>query len=128
MAHFFNLYKNGLVDSLYFALPTRTAATQLYNRIIEFMRRGFNNPPPITLAVPGYLKSDNIEGYLIDRFEVAWDDAQKEEITMRHWAAEEPRKYLAGSIVIGTIDQILLSALQVPYAPMRASALLRNNY
>ena len=126
LSHFFNLFKKGYVDSLYFAVPTRTAAMQLYNRIHKYVERAFSNPPPVTQAVPGYIKSDNINGFLADRFEVIWDEAQEEESKLKHWAAEEPRKYLAGSIVIGTIDQVLLSALCVPYSFMRASALLRH--
>jgi CRISPR-associated endonuclease/helicase Cas3 len=35
-------------------------------------------------------------------------------------------RYLAGSIVIGTIDQVLLSALTVSHAHMRATALFRH--
>src|SRR5690606_34187295 len=59
-------------------------------------------------------------------FEVLWNDDDRERWRHRGWAAEHPKRYLAGAIVVGTIDQVLLSTLQVGHAHLRSTALLRH--
>jgi len=41
MARFLRLFQAGAVDGLYFALPTRTAATQIHRRVFEAAERAF---------------------------------------------------------------------------------------
>jgi CRISPR-associated endonuclease/helicase Cas3 len=131
IARFFRLYREKRVDGMYFAVPTRTAAKQLYTRVYEAVQRVYENmnasPPPVVQAVPGYYKIDGVEGTPVAPFKVRWhDDAEENEARERRWAAEGPKRYLAGAIVVGTIDQVLLSALQVRHAHMRGAALLRH--
>ncbi|MGC4121402.1 MAG: CRISPR-associated helicase Cas3' [Myxococcales bacterium] len=57
-------------------------------------------------------------------FDVLWPDQDR--FRYRGWAAEGPKRYLAGAIVVGTIDQVLLSSLMVGHAHLRATALLRH--
>jgi len=123
LAHFVRLYEAGQVDGLYFALPTRTAATQIYERVYAATQQALRDPPPVILAVPGYLKADNEAGRRLPGFEVLWPD--RDRFRFRAWAAEMPKRYLAGAIVVGTIDQVLLSSLMVGHAHLRATALLR---
>lgn len=128
---FLLLYFAGLVDGMYFALPTRTAATQIYRRIEHAVRRAFPDPssrPPVLLAVPGYLDVDGVEGRrsVLSRFEVLWNDDDAERFRFRGWAAENTKRYLAAPIAVGTIDQILLSSLRVSHAHLRATSLLRH--
>jgi CRISPR-associated endonuclease/helicase Cas3 len=124
LARFVSLFESGLVDGLYFALPTRSAATQMHRRVREAVQRAFSMPPAVVLAVPGYLRVDDASGEKLPRFEVLWPDQDR--FRFRGWAAESPKRYLAGCIVVGTIDQILLSSLMVGHAHLRASALLRH--
>lgn len=129
LARFLRLFHAGLVDGLYFALPTRTAATQIHRRVYEATGRMFPESearPPVVLAVPGYLAVDEVTGQRLARFEVLWNDDDRERFRYRGWAAESAKRYLAGSIVVGTIDQVLLSSLMVGHAHLRASALLRH--
>jgi CRISPR-associated endonuclease/helicase Cas3 len=130
VARFFRLYREGQVDGMYFAVPTRSAAQQLYERIddiVEDVYSGRGTPPPVVQAVPGYFKVDGVEGTPVSPFETRWHDEVEEDAEReRRWAAEHPKKFLAGAIVVGTIDQALLSALQVRHAHMRAAALLRH--
>lgn len=124
------LHHAGMVDGMYFALPTRTAATQIYGRVQRAIRNAFPDPsvrPPVVLAVPGYLQVDGVEGQraLLDRFEVLWNDDDAERFRYRGWAAENTKRYLAAPIAVGTIDQVLLSSLQVSHAHLRATSLLR---
>jgi CRISPR-associated endonuclease/helicase Cas3 len=124
LARFIALFEAGDVDGLYFALPTRSAATQMHRRIHDAARSAFPNPPPVVLAVPGYLRVDDVEGRKLAPFEVLWADQDR--YRFRGWAAEGPKRYLAGCIVVGTVDQVLLSALSVGHAHLRATALLRH--
>lgn len=124
LARFVALFSDGAVDGMYFALPTRTAATQMHQRIVEAMRRAFTAPPPVVLAVPGYLRVDDVQGERqLAGFDVLWPDEGR--YRYRGWAAESPKRFLAGCVVVGTIDQVLLSALRVKHAHLRATALLR---
>lgn len=129
IARFTRLYQEGLVDGMYFAVPTRSAATQLYDRVEEAIERAFSNEnsrPPVVQAVSGYIKVDAVEGKPLPDFEVLWPDNQSDLLRERGWAAEHPKRYLAGAVVVGTIDQVFLSTLQVNHAHMRSAALLRH--
>ena len=58
---FCKLFLAEKVDSLYFALPTRVAARELYDRVNRYIRAWFPDPEcrPVTLlAVPGYAQVD----------------------------------------------------------------------
>ncbi len=129
---FYKLFHAGKVDSLYFALPTRVAARELHLRIEAIIKRWFPElslQPAVVLAVPGYpeptlppqttlptpeqgrLWSDDDTGYGSD---------------MRRWAAERPKRYLAATIAVGTIDQALLSVVQTAHAHLRSICLDRS--
>lgn len=125
LARFMRLFQAGQVDGMYFAVPTRSAATQLHERVTRAVERIFPDKaqqPPVVQAVPGYVKADDTEATRLPGFEVRWD----EDIEHRGWAAETSKRYLAAPIAVGTIDQVLLSALQASHAHMRAAALLRH--
>lgn len=127
-ARFVQLLRAGEVDGMYFAVPTRSAATQLHGRIVKLWReavlQGGTGPEPI-LAVPGYLRVGALEGRPLPGFHVWWPDDPKDADRHRLWAAESSKRYLAATVAVGTIDQVLLSTLQVSHAHLRASALLR---
>ena len=128
LARFIRLFQNGLVDGMYFAVPTRSAATQLHERVTDAALRAFPDAarrPTVTLAVPGYIRADDQQAKPLPGFEVLWPDEYAGEMQLRGWAAEHPKRFLAGPIVVGTIDQVLLSTLQVNHAHLRGSALLR---
>ena len=126
---FAQLFEAGLVDSLYFALPTRAAAIQIQQRVNNAMRRLFGNDAPETvLAVPGYLKAGEAEGQRLPDWKVRWDDddGADEAMLLARWAAESVKRALAATIAVGTIDQAMLTALQVKHAHLRAAALSRS--
>lgn len=125
---FARLFAAGEVDGLYFALPTRVAAKGLEKRVREAVDRLFDGQPKpaVVLAVPGYAKADGIGVQLLPGFEVQWDDNPDEAVRMARWSAEAPKRFLAGTIAVGTIDQALLGAITVKHAHMRAACLLRH--
>lgn len=125
---FARLFAAGQVDGLYFALPTRVAARSLYCRISKAVARMFpaDAKPAVILAVPGYARVDGVSGKPLPGFEVLWDDDPDGGEKRRRWAAEHPKRFLAGTIAVGTVDQALLGAIRVKHAHMRSSALLRH--
>jgi len=128
LARFLALFTAGRVDGLYFALPTRTAATQMHDRIAGYIERAFpdrERRPPVVLAVPGYLRVDAAVGTALAGFQTHWPDDDRDRWRFRGWAAERPKRFLAGAVSVGTIDQALLGALAVKHAHLRATSLFR---
>lgn len=128
LMRFLLLFHAGLVDGMYFGLPTRTSATQMFGRVRASIERAFpetDRRPNVILAVPGYIAVDDRQGKALPDFEVLWDDDPNGRWWRRGWAAESPKRYLAGTVVVGTIDQILLAGLMVPHAHLRMTMLLR---
>jgi CRISPR-associated endonuclease/helicase Cas3 len=99
------------VDGLYFAVPTRSAATELHARIGRLM--SVHHPAlkgKIVRALPGTLDTDNpVPDYPAET-----------------WAVAAPKRTFAAPIAIGTIDQALLSILRSRHAWMRAAFLSRH--
>lgn len=127
---FGRMFQAGLVDGLYFALPTRTAATQIHKRLKTFVRNMFPDDytPEVVLAVPGHLQAGSTTGRRLPRFEVLWDDQHSagDAVIRRRWAAESAKRFLAAQIAVGTIDQAMMAALQVRHAHVRAACLARS--
>ncbi|MCX7342003.1 MAG: CRISPR-associated helicase Cas3' [Hyphomicrobiales bacterium] len=124
---FARLFQAGLVDALYFAVPTRAAAKQLQGRVNRSMIDMFGQgAPEAVLAVPGYLKAGDHVAQSLPDFQVRWDDNPDEEKRLSRWAAESARRFLAAPVAVGTVDQAMLGALQVKHAHLRHAALARS--
>jgi CRISPR-associated endonuclease/helicase Cas3 len=107
------LAEAGLVDGMYFAVPTRSAATELHARISEVMGRVH----PLVLgrvvrAVPGMIDTDHAANI--------WDEP-----TMPTWALGSARRVMGAPIAVGTIDQAMLSQLRTKHSWLRAWCLAR---
>ncbi len=124
---FLQLWRAGQVDALYFALPTRVAATQLYERVVDFVQSTWKTTPPVVVrALPGYTAADSHGYQALPGFQVLWHDEPQDDEAERRWAAEHPKRYLAAPIAVGTIDQALLGALQLKHAHLRHAMLSRS--
>ena len=122
LGRYARLLEKERVDSMYFAVPTRAAAKQLHGRIKTARTRMFGADwPPVHLAVPGYLKVDDVEGTRFG-WQVRWD----EDIGPRGWAAESSKRYTASPIAVGTIDQVLMSTVKASHAHLRLAGLARS--
>ena len=124
---FARMYESGLVDGVYFALPTRAAATQIHGRVNRFVNRLFqaHKPEPV-LAVPGYIQAGDFSGQHLQGYEVWWDTHPHDDESRRFWAAESAKRFLAAQVAVGTVDQAMMAALQVRHSHMRAACLSRN--
>ncbi|MGV6874109.1 CRISPR-associated helicase Cas3' [Pseudochelatococcus sp. B33] len=121
---FLRLFAAGLVDGLYFAVPTRAAATQIHNRINRAAREAFR--AECFLALPGYLKAGEAEGWALPDWRVEWSDDPDAAQREARWSAETPRRFLAAPVAVGTVDQVMLAGLQVKWAHLRAATLARS--
>lgn len=130
LARFLALFAAGGVDGLYFALPTRVAARELYGRVLNVVINAFPDPenrPPVLLAVPGYAQLDGVDvKTLLPGPETRWEDDAVRALQERAWAAERPKRFLAATVAVGTLDQALLSVLQAPHAHLRSVCLDRS--
>jgi CRISPR-associated endonuclease/helicase Cas3 len=105
------LVEAGQVDGLYFAVPTRSAATELHARIGRLMST--HHPAlkdKIVRAVPGLLDTYN----------------SVPDYPPETWAVAAPKRTFAAPIAVGTIDQALLSIIRSRHAWMRAAFLSRH--
>jgi CRISPR-associated endonuclease/helicase Cas3 len=124
---FLDLFQRGEVDSLFFALPTRVAATQLYERICQFVARVWPEDGPVVVrALPGYEAADGHLKTSLPDYKVQWPDNPADAMAHRRWVAESPKRFLAATIAVGTIDQALLATLQVRHAHLRHALLSRS--
>lgn len=124
---YLQLFRAGEVDSLYFALPTRVAASQLYKRVQDTLDRLWPENPPLALrALPGYVAADGQEAKALPDFKVLWADNPDDQAAPQRWAGENAKRFLAAPVAVGTIDQALLGALQVPHAHLRHATLARS--
>ena len=118
------MWREGLVDGLYFALPTRAAATQVHVRVVNAVRHimpGAGVKP--VLAVPGYIRAGEHDGKTLERYRVHWEDGADDG---SRWSAESAKRFLTAQVAVGTIDQAMLSVLQTRHAHLRAACLSRN--
>jgi CRISPR-associated endonuclease/helicase Cas3 len=129
---FARLFAAGLVDGLYFALPTRVAARGLYDRVVQTLTRWFPDPnvrPVTLLAVPGYVQADGVP---VDRMLPSpsdaglMDDDEARARIDRLWASERPKRFLAATLAVGTVDQALLSVVRTGHAHLRSALLDRS--
>lgn len=129
LAWFFRLYAQQKVDGLYFALPIRVAARELYERVRRAVEAAFEpeqRPGPVLLAAPGYVKVDGTSPALTAPEGALWDDSARDQQRERLWSAERPKRFLAAPVAVGTIDQALLSVLQVKHSLLRSVCLDRH--
>jgi CRISPR-associated endonuclease/helicase Cas3 len=102
-----------LVDGMYFAVPTRSAATELHARIAEMMGRVHATlVGRVIRAVPGMLDTDHPANI--------WDEP-----TAPTWALGSTRRVMGAPIAVGTIDQAMLSQLRTRHSWLRAWCLAR---
>lgn len=124
---YFHLFSSGKVDSLYFALPTRVAATQAYRRVRNALARAWPGGAPVAVrALSGYAAVDGEMPHPLPDFKVLWSDDPSDAEAGRRWAGETSKRFLAAPVAVGTVDQALLGTLQVKHAHLRHALAARS--
>ena len=125
---FCSLWRNGDVDGIYFAVPTRAAAKQLHERVEVAIKRliPVELSAETTLAVPNYILAGEARGKPSGGYHVDWDDNPDEARRLARWAAENSRHYLSSFAAVGTVDQVLLAGLKTKWAHLRGASLSRS--
>lgn len=124
---YFHLFARGEVDGLYFALPTRVAATQAYRRVCDAISRVWPKGGPLVVrALSGYAAADGQTAQALPDFRVQWSDEPSDAEAGRRWAGENAKRFLAAPVAVGTVDQALLGTLQVKHAHLRHALAARS--
>lgn len=124
---YFHLFARGEVDSLYFALPTRVAASQAYQRVCDALSRAWPSGGPVAVrALSGYAAADGTTAQALPDFKVLWSDEPSDAEAGRRWAGESAKRFLAAPVAVGTVDQALLGTLQVKHAHLRHALAARS--
>ena len=104
------LIQAGAVAGFYFAVPTRSAATELHARVARLVTT--HSPAlagKVVRAVPGMLDTDT------------WQQP-----STPTWAIGCPKRLMFAPAIVGTIDQAMLSVMRTKHAWMRHTALSRH--
>lgn len=113
------------IGGLMFALPTRATASAMKERVEKCMESLYpEGAPPVVLAVGGQSPTPREATDILQGASRTYPDREDRETT--DWASGHAKKFLAGEVVVGTVDQALLSALAVKHANLRLSALSRH--
>jgi CRISPR-associated endonuclease/helicase Cas3 len=75
--------------------------------------------------LPGDAMAGTAKVRWLPNFDAQWSDDPDEILRRSRWAAEQPKRFLAAPVAIGTIDQALLGAVAVKHAQMRTFCLSR---
>lgn len=104
LIHFARAFAAGEVSGLFFAVPTRAAATQLQGRVDRALQRMFGEgAPEAVLAIPGQMRAGAARGQMLPGFSVLWEDRVGPQPA--RWAAEHATRFLAATVAVGTVDQ-----------------------
>ncbi len=91
-----------LISGIYFAVPTRSAATELHARISRYLDAVPGLRGTVTRVVPGQIDTDGWQG-------------------RRPWHLGGSRQAMMARVAVGTIDQAMLSVMAVRHGWMRAA-------
>ncbi len=114
----YHLIEAGLADGLYFALPTQTTSNRIFNRVADFLQRAGARVNEHSLRL-----AHGNSWLLEDDIYQGWKTHGDESHTCaRNWFASSRRALLA-RFGVGTIDQALMSELDVKHSFVRRFAL-----
>lgn len=126
LALYARLRAEGHAAGLVFALPTRATASAMHKRVLAALPAAYPEgpKPTIALAMGGeHIRADTNEEMIAEEPRT-YDDREDRELAA--WASSSAKKFFAAEIVVGTIDQVLLSGLLVRHAHLRLAMLSRH--
>lgn len=126
LALYLRLRNAGQVGGLMFALPTRATSRAMYERVSKSLSEMYGDDiPHVALAIGGADPEVHTANETLAAPELRYDDDDSVS-RLRMWASKRAKKFLAAEIVVGTVDQALLSSLAVRHAHLRLAALSRH--
>ena len=120
---FRTLFEAGEVDAFFFATRSRAAATRLHPDLNMMSVRLFGKEA--LLAIPGRITVGDANATPLPRFQVLWDDQPSAALAESRWAAESDWRFLAAPVIIGPVDQAILSGVGSRWAHLRGAGLAR---
>lgn len=91
---FCRLFQSGRVDGLYFALPTRVAATAMHGRVQRAADALFGaGGIEVVRALPGDVAAGAARLKVLPEFRVQWTDGADAPARRARWAAEHPKRF-----------------------------------
>ena len=125
------LLSNGNADGVFFALPTMATANAMYKRLAKQYKKLFadNSKPSLVLAHGSASLNDDFQSTILDFSKTRNDDYSSNEMSIsaecNAWFSNSSKKAMLADIGVGTIDQVLLSVLQVKHQSLRLIGMTR---
>ena len=115
----------GLVDALFFALPTRATASAMLARVARVVDTLYVEVerPGVALALGGRQQGESTNR-ATPLHGVQYPDEGDPALIAR-WTSQSARHAMAAEVVVGTVDQALLAALAARHAHLRLAGLSR---
>jgi CRISPR-associated endonuclease/helicase Cas3 len=122
---FSRLRAAGVVDSLFFALPTRATASAMYDRVQRLTTYLYppDSRPAVELAVGGRQYQGATGG--ARQLDAAQYPDEPVPPLLARWTSQSTRHAMAAEIVVGTVDQALLASLAAGHAHLRLAGVAR---
>lgn len=120
------LRAEGRAAGLVFALPTRATAAAMHERVLAALPTAYPTSPEPTVALAmggSHVRVDTNEAAISEAPRTYEDRGDRE---LELWASSSAKKFFAAEIVVGTIDQVLLSGLLVRHSHLRLAMLSRH--
>lgn len=126
LALYARLRAAGRSGGLLFALPTRATATAMHRRVVQAVGEMYPSGelPTVALAMGGTGLRAEAEEQFFGAARKQYDEGPDRKLAQ--WSSSHTKKFFAAEIVVGTVDQVLLSGLVVDHAHLRLAALTRH--
>lgn len=126
LAH--RLMADGHAEGFFIGLPTMATANAMYQRLAAFYARLFAGHASLVLAHGGSRLVEEFAASIVESGPDEGDAAQGDDSATRRcqrWLADYNKRALLSPAGIGTVDQVLLGALQSKHQSLRLLGLAR---
>jgi CRISPR-associated endonuclease/helicase Cas3 len=116
------LMQAGMADGLYFGLPTMATADQMFDRVTKALPNWFTDPAQVSTVLAHGARDQAAPFRAL--LQATSNDAIKDEadtasLRTTEWLADSNKRALQAQIGVGTLDQVLFSALRVKHQSLR---------
>jgi CRISPR-associated endonuclease/helicase Cas3 len=111
------------MPGLFFALPNMATADEMYKRVVRYVRRLADAPTPVTLLHSMAWLREAFETNPVADGDAAISSDDAESLVAAPQWLRGPKRGLLAPVAVGTIDQALMSVLQLKHNVLRQLAL-----